>query len=101
MIDMFFKKKNKDESKALEENKKEPALICTTKDNMEFLLVKGVLEENKIPFFTNEKGSADSYLKFEMGAMKAKVDFLVKPEDYEKAKELVNVVLNAEPIVEQ
>lgn len=56
---------------------------------------KDILSQNNIKFVSRLQRSGE-YLKFVTGALLIPEDFYVMPEDYDKAKELYNLFIEAE-----
>lgn len=74
-------------------NKKdiELVLLKTTNNQFELDIIKGVLEDNQIPYIIQEKG-AGGYMKIIAGSSMFGSDILVEKSQYEKAIDLINSI---------
>lgn len=75
-------------------NKKDIDLVLlkTANNRFELDMIKGVLEDNQIPYILQEKGSG-GYLKIISGSSMFGSDILVEKSQYEKAIDLINSII--------
>jgi hypothetical protein len=73
-------------------NKVELVLLRTANNNFEVDIIKGILEENKIPYLLKEKGIG-SYMKIITGSSMYGTDIFVDKLVYERASELINSII--------
>jgi hypothetical protein len=95
MIYIFFKKDQKNNSEINNENNKDEIVFLTTIYNeIKFSMIKGILEENKIPYTVKHRGGCSAYMKIEFGRIASPVDIFVRESDFKKAENLVGVIIN-------
>lgn len=81
--------KKQNNSDASNDNSSDPVLLKTTADEFAFLLIKGVLEDNKIPYMTKDSG-AGGILRIRTGSETgSRKDIYVSRNDYEKSRDLI------------
>ncbi len=71
-------------------------LILSTSDQIQTRMAENLLKEAGIPCFTKYEGYG-GYLKVYMGTTVFGIDTYVNDEDYDRAKEIVDVFLAAPP----
>jgi hypothetical protein len=71
-------------------------LILSTSDQIQTQMVENMLKEAGIPCFSKHQGYG-GYLKVYMGSSVYGIDTYVNDEDYDRAKEIVDVFLAAAP----
>ncbi|MHB1452687.1 MAG: putative signal transducing protein [Saccharofermentanales bacterium] len=71
-------------------------LILSTSDQMQTRMAENLLKEAGIPCFSKHQGYG-GYLKVYMGTSVYGIDTYVNDEDYDRAKEIVDVFLAAVP----
>ena len=77
----------------LEENESEAVLLVSVSDQYKFLLIKGILNENKIPYFIKDHGAGD-LLRIKTGSsLWMQTDIYVSKHDYEKSQKLIDDIL--------
>lgn len=91
---MFFWNKNKDKTSDIN---KEPefVLLKTVNNDYELVVVKGILDNNKIPYLVNDT-SMGGYMRIRTGIMLESADIVVNKSDLNRAKELIEGILEGE-----
>lgn len=69
----------------------ELVLLKTANNRFELDIIKGVLEENQIPYIIQEKGSG-GYMKIITGSSMFGSDIQVEKSQYNKAMELISSI---------
>ena len=76
-----------------QENESKEVFLCSVSDEVTFLLVKGILNDNKIPYFTKDH-SAGGYFRIASGSgLWMQTDIYVSKQDYEKSQKLISAIL--------
>lgn len=70
---------------------KDLALLTTVTTNCELGLIKGILDENKIPCLVQDRGSG-GYMRVYAGNSIFGTDIYVSPANLDRAKELIAVL---------
>ncbi len=84
---MFKKKKGREDKK----DAIELVLLRVANNNFELDLIRGMLEENNIPFIVKESGIG-AHMKIVTGQTLYGADILVERTFYEKAKEILDSI---------
>lgn len=71
--------------------------LIKTSDRIMLSLIESILKENEIPYILKEKGTG-GYLKIITGASIYDTEVLVSDKDFEKARELVDLVTKSDGI---
>ncbi|TJX67923.1 DUF2007 domain-containing protein [Soehngenia saccharolytica] len=72
-------------------------LLIKTSDRIMLSLIESILKENGIPYILKDKGTG-GYLKIITGASIYDTEVLVSDKDFEKARELVDLVTKSDGI---
>jgi hypothetical protein len=92
VIYIFFDKKPKNNNEL--NNEDEIVFLTTVYDEIKFIMVKGILGENKIPYTVKYRGSCAAYMRIEFGKIASPADIFVRRSDFDKAENLIGVVIN-------
>ena len=76
---------------------KDTALLTTTHDDVEKMIICGILEEEKIPFLAKDRGAGEA-VRVVTGYSMYGCDIFVPAALYEKANALLDDYRNGEPI---
>lgn len=71
--------------------KVELVLLRTANNNFELDIIKGVLDENQIPYLIQEKGIG-SYMKIITGNSIYGTDIFVDESEYESARDIIDSI---------
>lgn len=71
--------------------------LIKTSDRIMLSLIESILKENGIPYILKDKGTG-GYLKIITGASIYDTEVLVSDKDFEKARELVDLVTKSDGI---
>ncbi len=72
-------------------------ILTTVHDDVELSILKAILEDEKIPCLTQDRGSGSS-VRIITGYSMYGTDVLVPAECLEQAKEILDAYRNAEPV---
>ncbi|MGJ0845051.1 DUF2007 domain-containing protein [Tissierella praeacuta] len=85
---MFKRKKTK---KNKQSSEIDLVLLRTTNNNFELGIIKGILDDNNIPYIVKNYG-AGGYMRIISGDSSYRTDILVEKSDYNQANEILEQI---------
>lgn len=70
-------------------------ILRTIESEFEMNMISAILEDNNILFIVKDKGSG-SYMRIITGSSPFRTDIMVEEKNYEKARELISLIIGDE-----